>query len=144
MTSRLQRAAAFNLQFDGTGFTVNGNSVTIDISGGQTRKLVSRRLQVRWQVGWARVTSPNVTGTALFSVVLYMSVVLLRRAFLLPALQQIRQYLWTQRRLHHLPWHMRTERRSRSITLQLRTSDGLHVMAFDWASTRGFQHTQPS
>src|SRR2546426_7420576 len=33
--------AAFNISFDGTGFTSSGNMVAMTISGGQTRRLVS-------------------------------------------------------------------------------------------------------
>ena len=59
--------APFNLLFDGSGFTSSGNTVTFQITGGQSRKLVSKGSGAL-TVGYAKVSSPGtVAGTAVFS-----------------------------------------------------------------------------
>jgi hypothetical protein len=59
--------APFNLSFDGSGFTSNGNTVTFSVTGGQSRKLVSKG-SGPLTVGYAKVSSPGtVAGTAVFS-----------------------------------------------------------------------------
>jgi len=132
--------AAFNLQFDGTGFTVNGNSVTMTISGGQTRKLVSRGTGAL-AVGWARVTSPgNVTGTALFSE--FSNGQLFAEAGVPSSGTSTNQAIFvdTTAGFTTAGAYANPNAGPAAITLQLLNSDGVAVMPSTGQALAGFQH----
>lgn len=68
ITFTTSQGAPFGIAFTGTGFTSSGNTVSMTIAGGQSRKLVSTGAGAL-TVGYATISaaSADVTGTAVFS-----------------------------------------------------------------------------
>ena len=134
--------APFNLSFDGTGFTASGNTVTFQISGGQTRKIVSRATGAL-AVGYAKLTSTgNVAGTAIFSE-FAPSGILISEAGVPSSNALTRQSIFvdTQSGFSTGVAYANPDAGPASITLQLLNSEGVSVVPSTGRTLAGNQHT---
>jgi hypothetical protein len=134
--------APFNLSFDGSGFTSNGNTVTFSVTGGQSRKLVSKG-SGPLTVGYAKVSSPGtVAGTAVFSE-FGAGGGLLAEAGVPPANTFLRQAIFvdTQSGFSTGVAYANPNAGPASITLQLLNSEGAVVLPSIGRTLAGNQHT---
>src|SRR5262245_16495704 len=134
--------APFNLSFDGSGFTSSGNTVTFQITGGQSRKLVSKGSGAL-TVGYGKVSSPGtVAGTAVFSE-FATGGGLLAEAGVPPSNTFLRQAIFvdTQSGFSTGVAFANPNAGPASITFQLLNSEGVSVVPSIGQMLAGNQHT---